>query len=192
MAVLLFREVAILFKPEIGGDLTLQKLYAIVCLQIAAKLEGRYEGFGFGAVAGKASLKTGLLCPLNIIRSLNFSYEIEKIAETEQKILSTLNFKLSLSTPLELANLMLFLADPTFDYSVINDKLTSILTFCLVDSDLALTSHFTSFSLALASIIVTLDRLRWHQFLNDFITFMSYSESDGKDLNRIAPSVFGV
>lgn len=87
---------------------------------------------------------------------------------------------------------MLFLADPTFDYSVIQDKLNSILNFCQIDQDLAINFHFTSFAIAFASILVTLERLQWLQFRNDFTTFMSYSETEGAADNRIAPSVFSL
>jgi hypothetical protein len=67
---------------------------------------------------------------------------------------------------------MLFLADPSFDYSVIQDKLNAILYFCLIDSDIGLNAHYTSFAVAYASILITLERLQWTQFQEDFISFM--------------------
>lgn len=42
-----------------------------------AKFEGRYAGVGFGAIAGKASLGTGILSPINIVKLFDYQYDVE-------------------------------------------------------------------------------------------------------------------
>ena len=77
-------------------------------------------------------------------------------------MLSVLNFNLNFVTPLEAANQLLFLADPSFDYSVLATKLSAIINFCLIDFDISMSSQFTSFVIGLASALITLERMEWH------------------------------
>lgn len=122
---------------------------------------GKYEGNGYGYVVGKNSLKASILNVMTIFQYLDFKIQIEDVAKKELEMLKCLEFRLESVTPLEISSLVLFLADPTFDYSVIMGKLTAIINFCMIDADICLRSGLSSFSIGLASTLITLKRMKW-------------------------------
>lgn len=163
-----------LTKKDHSTDLNLDlQLSAIVCIVLACKHMGKFEGNGFGYEVQMNSLKTNILSPMTIVQYLEFKIEVEDIAKKELEILQCLNFRMESVTPLEVSRLLLFLADPTFDYTVIMGKLTAIINFCLIDADINLRSGFSAFSIGLASTLLTFERMHWDQFHADFMEFLN-------------------
>ena len=115
---------------------------------------------------------------MNIIKVLDYQFDIDQLVHAEIQILKALNFGLFFVTPLELANMMLFLADPTFDYSSIQPKLVSMINFCMIDLDISVKQNLTSFAISYGSILVTLERLGWTEFKAEFIKFMSIQSGE--------------
>lgn len=166
LAILIFKQIFKTLNHKIAGAAR-SKLYAVVCLQIAAKYEGKYDGTGYAG-----SLGADLLSPSHIVAAMEGACDLNDILQTEIEILNSLDFRILFATPISIAGLILHAADPTFDFGVVKQKAEVILNFCLLDFQLCVGGDFCSFSLAVAAVVVSLRKLGWDQFAQDLIEFI--------------------
>ncbi len=131
-------------------------MYGLICLQLAAKMDGKYAGEGYGSIVGEGCLKNTVLHPLSIIKETGFVCSLKDLSSIELHILSTMGYKLVMSTPLEIAKSVLYVANPLYDYSAILEKLSAIITFSLIDTQIGLNSDFSMFSIGIGSVLPVL------------------------------------
>ena len=99
------------------------KLYALICFQIATKINGKYDGIGYGAILGQGALKAHILHPCSIAKETDFNFDIKTFPTIEMEILFQLKFRIQMPSPYEIAVLVLHCADPTFDFSSVTERL---------------------------------------------------------------------
>ena len=112
LAILIFKQV---FKV-LNHKMTSQdkvKVHAVICLQIAAKYEGKYDGTGYAGELG-----ADLLNPTYLV-SLFDGVAVGDILQAEIEILNCLDFRILFATPISIANQILHAADPSFDFSAV-------------------------------------------------------------------------
>ena len=126
--------------------------YALVCLRIAAK----YEGHDYQNMVGVTSVMT-------ILGFLDYQCEIEDLVQTELTILmDCLDFIVPRPTQISMAKLILYMADPSFNFEPLIEKLIPIQQYALLDSDIQLINfkngqqNYTLFSLTIAGIYLSL------------------------------------
>ena len=126
--------------------------YALVCLRIAAK----YEGHDYQNMVGVTSVMT-------ILGFLDYQCEIEDLVQTELTILKDcLDFIVPRPTQISMAKLILYMADPSFNFEPLIDKLIPIQQYALLDSDIQLINfkneqqNYTLLSLTIAGIYLSL------------------------------------
>jgi hypothetical protein len=136
-------------------------------------MEGKYDGTGYGCIAGLSTLCLGILNPMNIAMAVNLvPDDMDLLFKVELEVLQIFGFRLQLSTPYEMACLILYNADPSFDFTEVHEKMQPILNFCLLDAQVSIGSDFPFFALAYTSIILALENLEWFDFAEEIRQFM--------------------
>ena len=92
-----------------------------MCLHLACK----YEGEG------------SFVRQIDICKHLEYSCDVKTLQQMEMEILyNYLDFRVQRVTLVEVTNLVLFAADPSFDYSDILSRLIALQNFCMIDGEI--------------------------------------------------------
>ena len=100
---------------------------------------------------------------MTILGFLDYQCEIEDLVQTELMILKDcLDFIVPRPTQISIARLILYMADPSFNFDILIEKLIPIQQYALLDSDIQLINfkneqqNYTLFSLTIAGIYLAL------------------------------------
>jgi hypothetical protein len=86
---------------------------------------------------------------------MDYKIEIEEIADYELQALQLLDFRVHRPTCKEIYELLLFCADPSFDFIEVQNKMESLVNFCLLDKDIML--RFDNFCIGVSCLYIALE-----------------------------------
>ena len=160
-------ELAVLLLKAFGRERQEEPfLSAMTCLLIASKLEEKY----FLSFAH---------CQVILEHFVELKVGEEEVRRREELILKTLQFRLTLSTPQDLAQGLLFLADPEQDWSAFYAQLQNYTSLILIDPDLARCSAYAQ---AISGILAAVEHQKFRtfkrQFLNLILKELSFVDFD--------------